>query len=116
MDTYGTLENVSIITMAPEKDPTGQTIKKLTDMGITVSCGHSMGNLKDGEDAVRNGASLITHLFNAMLPVGNVFGILHSQTKNHRMQSNDRAIFENALLTLTESALSVLVLHLCYLL
>lgn len=68
LDTYGSLENVSIITLAPEKDATGQTIKALTDMGITVACGHSMGSLKDGENAAQNGATLITHLFNAMLP------------------------------------------------
>lgn len=29
-----------------------------------------MGNLVDGVTAVKHGATLITHLFNAMLPVG----------------------------------------------
>lgn len=28
-----------------------------------------MASIKEGEEAVKNGASFITHLFNAMLPV-----------------------------------------------
>ncbi|XP_075156354.1 N-acetylglucosamine-6-phosphate deacetylase [Haematobia irritans] len=68
LDVYGTLKNVKIVTLAPEIDSTAQTIKHLTEQGITVALGHSMGSLKDGELAVQNGASLITHLFNAMLP------------------------------------------------
>lgn len=68
-DVYGTLENVNIITLAPEKNGALEIIKKLSDDGITVSVGHSMANLCDGEAAVAHGANLITHLFNAMLPV-----------------------------------------------
>ncbi|XP_067640648.1 N-acetylglucosamine-6-phosphate deacetylase isoform X2 [Eurosta solidaginis] len=68
METYSDLSNTKIITMAPEKDPTGAVTKALTEKGITVAVGHSIANLAQGEVAVQNGVRLITHLFNAMLP------------------------------------------------
>ena len=52
--------------MAPELDTECHVVKRIRDKGILISLGHSTANLKDGEKAVKNGASLITHLFNAM--------------------------------------------------
>ncbi|XP_005191549.1 N-acetylglucosamine-6-phosphate deacetylase [Musca domestica] len=66
MDVYGSLKNVKIITLAPELESSENVIKQLTEQGITVAVGHSMASLKHGEAAVQNGATLITHLFNAM--------------------------------------------------
>jgi len=68
-DVYGDISNISIITLAPEKQQAPETIAELVKRGIVVSVGHSNGNLKHGETAVQHGATLITHLFNAMLPV-----------------------------------------------
>lgn len=68
-DVYGDTSNISIITLAPEKQRAFETIYELVKRGITVSLGHSMADLKQGETAVKHGATLITHLFNAMLPV-----------------------------------------------
>ncbi|KAL7743127.1 hypothetical protein ACLKA6_015043 [Drosophila palustris] len=67
-DTYGSLDGIKIITLAPEKVKDATVIRELVNSGITVSLGHSMGTLSDGEHAVKHGATLITHLFNAMLP------------------------------------------------
>lgn len=68
-EAYGAVDNISIITLAPEKNNALDVIEELVNRKITVSLGHSMSNLEQGEEAVKRGASLITHLFNAMLPV-----------------------------------------------
>lgn len=62
------MDNIKIVTLAPEKKYSSEVISELTKRGITVSVGHSMADICEGEAAVQNGASLITHLFNAMLP------------------------------------------------
>ncbi|EDW00009.1 N-acetylglucosamine-6-phosphate deacetylase [Drosophila grimshawi] len=66
--TYGSLDRIKIITLAPEQVMDASVINQLVDAGITVALGHSMATLGDGERAVEHGATLITHLFNAMLP------------------------------------------------
>ncbi|XP_069838170.1 N-acetylglucosamine-6-phosphate deacetylase isoform X2 [Dendropsophus ebraccatus] len=68
LKTYGTLDGVIIVTVAPEMGRSGEVIKELVKRRICVSLGHSVANLSQAEDAVNSGASFITHLFNAMLP------------------------------------------------
>jgi len=66
-EMYGPgLKNVSIITIAPELDGSMQAIEGCVNKGITVSVGHTTAQLVQGEEAVRRGARLVTHLFNAM--------------------------------------------------
>lgn len=67
-DVYGCLDNVAMVTIAPELPGAKDVISYLANQGIVMSVGHSNGNLEDGEAAVNCGASFITHLFNAMLP------------------------------------------------
>ncbi|KAG0227951.1 hypothetical protein BGW42_002505 [Actinomortierella wolfii] len=58
--------SVKIITCAPELEGIMDAIPDLVKAGIIVSVGHSMANTAQAEQAVKNGATFITHLFNAM--------------------------------------------------
>ncbi|KAK7473401.1 hypothetical protein BaRGS_00035374 [Batillaria attramentaria] len=87
LDIYGSLDNVAIITVAPELERSEEVIRECVSRGITVSVGHSMANLVQGEEAVGHGASFITHLFNAMLPFHHrdphLVGLLTSERLPH---------------------------------
>lgn len=57
---------VKVITLAPELDPTGTVIPYLRSQGITVSLGHSQATAAQARTAFAQGASMVTHAFNAM--------------------------------------------------
>jgi N-acetylglucosamine-6-phosphate deacetylase len=57
---------VKLITLAPELDPTGAAIAFLRDQQIIVSLGHSLATAAEANRAFAQGASMITHAFNAM--------------------------------------------------
>ncbi|HLP90797.1 MAG TPA: N-acetylglucosamine-6-phosphate deacetylase [Nostocaceae cyanobacterium] len=60
---------VKIITLAPELDPTGEVIPYLRSLGITVSLGHSQATASQAQQAFNQGATMVTHAFNAMPPL-----------------------------------------------
>ncbi|MGA7932489.1 MAG: N-acetylglucosamine-6-phosphate deacetylase [Kovacikia sp.] len=60
---------VKVITLAPELDQTGEVIPYLKSLGIVVSLGHSLATAEQAQRAFAQGASLVTHAFNAMPPL-----------------------------------------------
>lgn len=57
---------VKVVTLAPELDPSGTTIEYLKSLGITISLGHSQATATQAQQAFDQGASMVTHAFNAM--------------------------------------------------
>jgi len=70
INVYGEslLSDARIVTLAPEIEGMDETVSTLAapPYNITVSCGHSRSSFEKAMDAVKRGARLITHLFNAM--------------------------------------------------
>ncbi|MGP1403436.1 MAG: N-acetylglucosamine-6-phosphate deacetylase [Catonella sp.] len=58
--------NVRYLTVAPEVDGIVGGIKKITELGIAVSLGHSGADYETTMKAIENGATASTHTFNAM--------------------------------------------------
>lgn len=92
-ECYGSqnlMDNIRIITLAPELTGALETIEWLdtyrTSSGegeeegegkrIIISLGHSMAQFACAEKAVMSGATHITHLFNAMLPVSGRINVI----------------------------------------
>jgi N-acetylglucosamine-6-phosphate deacetylase len=71
---------VKMITAAPERGQMMSLIPELRSKGIIYSVGHSEATYEDASAAVGKGATMITHLFNAMRPLHHrnpgIFGVL----------------------------------------
>ncbi|KAK3945555.1 putative N-acetylglucosamine-6-phosphate deacetylase [Diplogelasinospora grovesii] len=73
---------VKMITVAPElgSSMTPTIIPELVSRGVIVSIGHSEATYEEASAAVAAGATMITHLFNAMRPLHHrnpgIFGVL----------------------------------------
>lgn len=76
----GSEPTVKMVTAAPERGNMSNIIPELTHRGILYSIGHSEATYEDASQAVAKGATMITHLFNAMRPLHHrnpgIFGVL----------------------------------------
>ena len=59
-------EYVAIVTVAPEIEGVLDVIAVLKEKDITVSIGHTAASYDTGLQAIENGATMVTHLYNAM--------------------------------------------------
>ena len=79
---YGTfnLENIRKVTAAPERGSMISLIPEFTSRGIVFSMGHSDADFETASSAIAAGATMVTHMFNAMRPFGHrdpgIFGLL----------------------------------------
>lgn len=61
---------VTMVTIAPELPGALHVIDELTRRGVVVAAGHSAATAHDMPAAINAGVSTVTHLFNAMAPLG----------------------------------------------
>jgi N-acetylglucosamine-6-phosphate deacetylase len=61
---------VGYVTLAPELDGALDLVDLLHERGVVVSCGHSDATAEQAAAAFDRGVGTVTHLFNAMRPLG----------------------------------------------
>lgn len=80
VDAEGGEIPIKMVTAAPERGRMVDLIPEMRQRGIIYSIGHSEATYEEASQAVANGASMITHLFNAMRPLHHrnpgIFGVL----------------------------------------
>jgi len=62
-------EHLSMITIAPELPGALEAIDRFVAAGVRVAVGHTAGSVDDAKAALDHGATVATHLFNAMNPI-----------------------------------------------
>jgi len=78
--------DVRLVTLAPELPGAEKVIPYLVKRGVVVSMGHSDATYAEARRGVDLGATLVTHLFNAMRPFGHRDpGIMGYTLANHVM-------------------------------
>lgn len=79
---------ITMITAAPEVPGVMSLIPEITQRGIIFSIGHTEATYEQASEAMRHGATMVTHLFNAMRPLHHrnpgIFGILGKAEQKQR--------------------------------
>jgi N-acetylglucosamine-6-phosphate deacetylase len=60
---------IRMVTMAPERDGALEAIRRIVDAGAVVAVGHTEATYRQTRTAIDAGATVATHLFNAMRPI-----------------------------------------------
>ena len=60
---------VRMVTLAPERDGALSAIRQITDVGVVAAVGHTEATYEQTRAAIAAGATVGTHLFNAMRPI-----------------------------------------------
>lgn len=63
------LEQLRLITLAPELPGVAAAIERFTRRGVAVSIGHTDASMARAQSAIDAGARMFTHVFNAMRPL-----------------------------------------------
>lgn len=60
---------IRMVTIAPERDGALAAIERIVDAGVVVALGHTDATYEQTRSAIAAGATIGTHLFNAMRPI-----------------------------------------------